>query len=114
MKTEHFVKHSTIPREKLHNKSLAWCRGGTPFLYTLLAEELRSEDGKYILLASHTPIPPSSPEGQFTQFSFESNPLDQTTVDKIIAVEEGCFLSQQRFYFAIIEDQQSAILLKKN
>jgi hypothetical protein len=127
MNTKHYVKHSKIPREKLDEKSLAWCRGGTPFPYTLLAEEPRSEDGRYILRASHTHISPPStktappiqffdtqPEGQFTQFSRESESLDQNTVDKIIVVEEGCILYQQRFDFAIIEDQQSSVLLKKN
>jgi hypothetical protein len=114
MKTEHFVKHSTIPREKLHNKCLAWCKAGHPEPYALFVDELRPEDEKYILRASHTSvIPPINSQLQ-GQGLIESEYLDQSTVDKIMTIEEDCALSHLRFDLAIIEDQQSSFLSKKN
>ena len=124
MKTEHLVKHSTISREKLHNKSLAWCKAGHPEPYTLFVDRLSSEDGKYVLRAFHTsfsqPIEKKAPPAFFSgsklegQFQSESEHLDQSTVDKIVNVEGDCPLSHMPFDLAIIEDQQSGFLLKKN
>jgi hypothetical protein len=114
MKTEHLVKHSTISRDKLHNKRLAWCKAGHPEPYTLFVDGPSSEDGKYILRASHTSVfPPSNSQLQ-GQGLIDSEYLDQSTVDKIVNVEGDCPLSHMPFDLAIIEDQQSGFLLKKN
>lgn len=122
MSAKNYVKHPTISRKEFNGKLLAWCRGGTPFAYILSVDEPPLEDGKFVLSVSRTVLssPPTtiSHSGFVTNFTFggqgtfETVSLEQSIVDKIVAVEADCPLNLMRFEFAFIEDPQSAFLLK--
>jgi hypothetical protein len=112
MNVSNYVKHPTISRERLDGKSLARCKNGDSFRFTLVVGE-PLKDGRYSLRLQAAPEPskPDS-EGRTTYWAREVE-LDQSTVDKVVAVVSGSPLHGLHYNFAILEDSESMYLNAK-